>query len=146
MKAPSADRKVLILLAGIVWSLVGIGLMIAASVWVLRASHGMVIAVIVGIVAGIIIFRFGFSKLVQKNITRIYGQSPDKNKICIFAFQNIRSYFLVIVMMLMGYTLRHLPIPKIYLSPVYLSIGLALFMASFKYYVSVISEGPIIPG
>jgi hypothetical protein len=41
---------------------------------------------------------------------------------------------IIIVMMVLGYTLRHLPIPRVYLAPIYLGIGLGLFLSSLKYY------------
>lgn len=90
--------------------------------------------VLAGLVGSLLIYRFGFSRLANKNLSRIYAQSPHKDKVCIFAFQNTRSYFLVIVMMAMGYGLRHSGISKVYLSPVYLAIGLALLLSSLLYY------------
>nr|MBN2277325.1 hypothetical protein [candidate division Zixibacteria bacterium] len=137
MKAPAVDRKILVLLAGLVWSLVGIGLMIAAISWLIPAGYGSILAFSIGVVAGIPINRLGFSKLAKRNIVRIFQQAPGKDKICLFAFQNIRSYFIVLIMMVMGYALRHLPIPKIYLSPLYLTIGWGLFLASLKYYARI---------
>ena len=134
MKTPAAHRKVLILLAGLVWSLVGLGLMTVAAYWLASESRGIAIALGVSIIAGLLIYRLGFSKLALKNIVRIMQQAPGKDKVCLFAFQDTRSYFIVIIMMVMGYTLRHLPLPRIYLVPVYLSIGLGLFLASLRYY------------
>jgi len=134
MDTPAANRKVLVFLAGIVWSLVGLGLILAAVNWLASADGGVVYAVTAGIIIGGAIYYFGFSRLAAANLTRIYAQAPGKDKVCIFAFQNKRSYYIVIIMILMGYTLRHLPIDKIYLSPVYLAIGLGLFLASLRYY------------
>ena len=134
MDTPAANRKVLVFLAGMVWSIVGLALITAAVNWLISANGGVVYAVATGIVIGGGIYYFGFSRLAAVNLTRIYTQAPGKDKVCIFAFQNKRSYYIVIIMMLMGYTLRHLPINKIYLSPVYLAIGLGLFLASLHYY------------
>ncbi|MBN1211117.1 MAG: hypothetical protein JXA92_00940 [candidate division Zixibacteria bacterium] len=134
MKTPAADRKVLILLAGLVWSLVGLGLMTAAAYWLAAESRGIAVALGVSIIAGVLIYRLGFSKLALKNIVRIMQQAPGKDKVCLFAFQDTRSYFIVVIMMAMGYTLRHLPLPRIYLVPVYLSLGLGLLLASLRYY------------
>lgn len=87
-----------------------------------------------GVVGGIVIYRYGFATLVDRNLSRIYEQAPGKDKVCVFAFQNTRSYIVIMVMMAMGYGLRHLPVPRIYLAPVYLAIGLALFLASVGYH------------
>jgi hypothetical protein len=84
--------------------------------------------------AGYAIYRFGFSHIAHRNLVRIYAQAPQKDKVCVFAFQNIRSYFLVVIMMALGYGLRHSGIPKTYLAPIYIAIGLALALSSLLYY------------
>ena len=139
MKTPAAKRKVLVFLAGLLWSLVGIGL-IAASIYWLRASTAiMILVVILGIFGGGLIYYFGFSSLARKNLSRIFEQSPGKDKVCLFAFQNKRSYLIVLVMISMGYALRHSPIPKIYLSPLYMAIGLGRILSSLIYYKNLIT-------
>jgi len=139
MKAPAAKRKTLVLLAGIVWSAVGIGLMIAATYWILPYRDVELPWIIAGVAAGVVIFRFGFSRLVKVNIARIFAQAPGKDRVCLFAFQNARSYAIVIVMMAMGYTLRHLPISKMYIMPIYAAIGLAMLLSSLIYYRHLLS-------
>ncbi|MEW5925015.1 MAG: hypothetical protein AB1746_13605 [Candidatus Zixiibacteriota bacterium] len=134
MNTPAAKREILVLLAGIVWSAVGLGLMTAAVGWLSGSGGRIAIVLAVGILVGTAIYHFGFSRLAMQNLTRIYAQSPGKDKVCVFAFQNKRSYFIVIIMMVMGYTLRHLPIEKIYLAPLYMAIGLGLFLSSLRYY------------
>ena len=79
------------------------------------------------------IFYFGFSKLAKKNIQRINDMVGDK--ICIFAFQEWKSYPLVVVMIGLGISLRKFfPIPKPYLSILYIGIGGGLFLSSLYYY------------
>jgi len=134
MKAPAARRATLVLVAGIVWSLVGLTLVSVAVVWLFSSPRCAVILLLGGAVAGYVIYRLGFSHLARKNLVRIYTQAPQKDKVCVFAFQNIRSYFLVVIMMGLGYGLRHSGIPKTYLAPVYLAIGLGLLLSSLLYY------------
>ncbi|TFH65679.1 MAG: hypothetical protein E4G91_01615 [Candidatus Zixiibacteriota bacterium] len=134
MKAPAARRETLVLVAGIVWSLVGLTLVSVAVAWLFGSPRYPVILVLGGAVAGYAIYRFGFSHLASKNLVRIYAQAPQKDKVCIFAFQNIRSYFLVVIMMALGYGLRHSGIPKNHLAPIYIAIGLALMLSSLLYY------------
>jgi len=140
MKAPAADRKVLVFIAGAVWSVVGIFLIVIGMAWLLSSDQYVLMMLAAGIIGGAIIYRFGFSKLAGVNLERIFEQAPGKDRICIFAFQNIRSYIIVVVMMVLGYALRHLPIPKIYLAPVYLTIGLGLFLSSLHYYARLASQ------
>ncbi len=134
MRAPAARRSVLVFMAGLVWSAVGLVLMIVAAWWLKGRGLEVIPDIVIGVVGGVIVFYFGFSKLAKKNLTRIYEQAPGKDKVCLFAFQNTRSYFIVAIMILMGYTLRHSGLPKIYLSPIYLTIGLGLFLAGGQYF------------
>ena len=122
------------LLAGVVWSAVGIVLIGMAGHWALLGVGRAAIPLAIGILGGAAIYRFGFSKLADINLARIYSQAPGKDKVCVFAFQNTRSYIIVVIMVALGYTLRHLPVQRIYLVPIYLAIGLGLFLASLRYY------------
>ncbi len=134
MKTPSVDRRILVFTAGVVWSAVGVVLILVAILWLISSHENLIIPVVLGVTSGAIVYRYGFVKLAKKNLVRIYSQAPAKDKVCMFAFQNVRSYIIAAFMMLMGYGLRHLPIPRIYLVPVYFAIGLALLLSSFEYY------------
>ncbi len=52
---------------------------------------------------------------------------------CVFSFITWKSYVVVAVMVAMGALLRHSPIPKPYLSILYIGIGLALLLSSIRY-------------
>ena len=109
MRAPAANRRTLVLLAGLLWSAVGLVLIAMATRWLALSENSVIVFVAVGFVCGVAVYRFGFAGLARKNLVRIYEQAPGKDKVCIFAFQNTRSYIIIFVMMLMCYTLRHLP-------------------------------------
>jgi len=92
-------------------------------------------AIIGGIILGLLISIFGFRRLAQKNIDRI-KQYADK--VSIFKFQKTKMYFLIIFMIGLGIFMRKTDfVPKFLLAPMYIGIGLALFIASFKYYLSL---------
>lgn len=135
IRKPAAKRDTLALIAGIVWSLTGIFLSSVAISWLLKSELPFLLfALISGLAVGLLIFRFKFGKLARQNIDRIYQQSPGNEKVCIFAFQNARSYFLVILMMSMGYVIRHSGLPMPYLAPFYLAIGSSMALSSTLYY------------
>jgi hypothetical protein len=134
MQAPSARRSILILIAGLVWSAVGLGLMVAAARWLLMSDEYAWAALFLGLVGGWLIYSLGFAGLVRKNLERIRQLAPQKDHICAFAFQHWRSYIVVVIMIMLGYTLRHLPVARVYIAPVYLAIGLGLSLASLHYY------------
>ena len=137
MRAPSAKRSTLFLTAGLIWTAVGFGLIAAAVYWLVNAEEYTLPATAASLLAGWCIYRFGFLRLVRENIARVQQLAPEKDRICVFAFQAWRGYLIVPVMIVMGYTLRHLPIGKIFLVPVYLGIGLGLLLASIHYYAQL---------
>lgn len=134
MKAPEVKRSSLVLLSGIAWSAVGIVLVVMATEWLVAVHHHIAILTVLAVASGFIIHRFGFSRIVAVNIARIKALAPGKERFSLFAFQNKRSYAIIGIMVPMGYALRHSPIPKIYLVPVYAAIGLGLLLSSFRYY------------
>lgn len=137
METPAAKRSTLILIAGLIWTAVGVGLSLVSLNWFEGLEIDASIAVLLGaagLFVGSLWYKLMFQRIVAENIERIETLSPHKAKICVFAFQNIRSYFLVIIMMALGFTLRHSGLPKTILAPGYLAIGVALFLGSLRYY------------
>lgn len=130
---PSVNKKYLIFLSGVIWTGVGIFLNSIALQWLIKFEPWQIgFTYSAGGVLGLLISWFGFRHLAAKNIVRI-SQYPDK--VCIFAFQRWQMYILVAVMMSMGLIMRSTElIPKFILAPVYVGIGLALFLAAFVYH------------
>ena len=134
MDTPAVNRRTLRILAGIVWTMVGLALSAVAVYWLIVTKGNWIVPLIIGLIAGSIVYRWGFLRLVQQNLSRIESQADGRDKVCIFAFQSWRSYIIIVVMMTLGYVLRHLSISRLYLVPVYLTIGTGLFLASLHYY------------
>lgn len=129
---PAVDKRFLILLSGLVWSIVGILLCRLALGWLSETDikTGMLFG-IASVILALSIHHFGFLKLVDKNIDRI--QAKD-GKVCIFAFQEWKSYAIIAVMVCMGIILRSSPLPKHYLSIIYVGFGGAMILSSIRYY------------
>jgi hypothetical protein len=129
---PSVRRCWLIFAAGVVWLSVGVGLIAAACFWLCHTT--MPLSLVLGAVSvllGLIVYSFGFSGIVRKNLARIGGKPETA---CLFGFQGWRSYFLILTMMLMGYGIRHLPVPKDVAAVVYFTMGSALCFGSLLYF------------
>ena len=111
---------------------VGIMLLTLAYTW-LHRSHSYYVFLFAGagFASALVIHHFGFLKIVDKNLGRIL---PMEGKKCVFAFMPWKSYLIVIVMVNLGIFLRHSPIPKTYLSVVYVGIGLSLILSSIRYF------------
>jgi len=129
---PSVDKRFLIVLSGVVWSIVGIMLCRLAVKWLSGASpQSALLLGAAGIMLAISIHLFGFSKIVTKNSQRILSK---EGRICIFAFQPWKSYLIIAVMIGMGMMLRRSPLPKPYLSVIYIGFGGAMVLSSLVYY------------
>lgn len=132
------DKKWLYLTAGLMWSGVGVYLCILAYGWlsVVVLMRAMPLA-LAGLLLALAIWKFEFSKLASKNFKRI--KAIRREKPSLFAFQKWSSYPLVAVMIALGITLRHSPIPKPYLAVLYIGIGGGVFLSSLLYYPQVFS-------
>lgn len=130
---PRVRKHLLILISGILWSGVGIFLIRLAFKWFDQLSTIQIIsACIGGLILGGAIAYFGFGGLADKNILRI---NQYQKKVCFWAFQKWSAYILIVFMMSLGIFMRKTPyIPKFLLSPMYIGIVSALFIASFRYY------------
>lgn len=129
---PAVPKHWLLLVAGLMWSGVGILLITLALTWMAKGfSIVAVLLGLLGIVISVIANRFMFTRLALKNINRILASN---DKACLFSFQAWTGYVIIAVMMTLGITLRNSAIPKVYLAAVYIAIGGALLLASFNYY------------
>ena len=90
-----------------------------------------------GVASALVIAHFGFLRVVDKNLGRI---SLMEGKRCVFSFMSWKSYLLVLVMISLGITLRHSPIPKPYLAILYIGIGSALALSSLRYFRRMLIE------
>jgi len=120
-------------IAGTMWWSVGTMLTVMALKWLWGYSGNALLFAAPGFVAALVIHHFGFLRLADRNLERI-SQLPARP--CLFSFITWKSYLLVVIMITMGNLLRNSPIPKEYLSIVYLGIGLALFLSGIRYFRS----------
>ncbi|RJQ56633.1 MAG: hypothetical protein C4526_01365 [Nitrospiraceae bacterium] len=129
---PSVDKRFLVALSGILWSVVGTMLCRLAVRWLsLEGGLHAVRLGLAGAILALLIYYFGFLKLVRRNTERILSK---KEKICIFAFQPWKSYIIIAVMIGLGVILRSSSLPKQYLSVIYMGFGGAMVLSSLVYY------------
>jgi hypothetical protein len=132
MLKPAVDKRILIALSGITWSIVGIALCRLAVIWLSESGPSKIIPFgLAGLTLSFMIYFFGFSKLVDRNAERILSKS---GKVCVFAFQAWKSYLIVAVMIGMGIALRSSPLPRHYLSIIYIGFGGAMILSSIRYH------------
>jgi len=129
---PAVNRRALALLSGAAWWAVGMGLVIAAAGWLSEATSGAAALLASAGLLGALAAGRGFGRVAVKNLRRLQGL-PDRR--CVFAFQSWRGYGTILVMVFMGWALRHSPIPKPWLAPVYITIGGGLIRGGLSYFL-----------
>jgi hypothetical protein len=136
---PAVTKRVLLFLAGIMWLFVGCMMLTLAFLWLSKFTQNTILLhSIFGIIIALIIHHFGFLRIVNKNLKRLL---PIDDKKCIFSFMPWKSYLIIIIMIVMGKTLRSYSIiPKNYLAILYISIGLALILSSIRYFRFLVYE------
>ncbi|HUU37291.1 MAG TPA: hypothetical protein VMW46_03685 [Candidatus Desulfaltia sp.] len=133
---PAVRRQTLILSAAVVWALVGAFLSFRAVLWFRSSPRTVSWMVVLALVIGFLKGHFLLSKMARRNIKRILGLSPHKEKICLFAFQAIQAYLVIFGMMAIGIILRHSSVAREVLAIIYLAIGSGLMYASIPYWMA----------
>ncbi len=123
----------LVMFSGVLWTLIGLMLMWFAFRWFPELTTKQIMwAFAIGVPLGLG-KSFIFKKIVKRNVGRIMNL-PERTPI--WTFQSGATYLLILFMMTFGITMRTTGwIAKKYLAPVYIGIGLALFLSSFNYYL-----------
>ena len=131
---PAVSRRTLVLTAALVWSAVGIGLAARAAFWFAASGWARLWLAPLALVVGLLKGRYLLVRLANRNLERLRLLSPHKDRICLFAFQSVQSFLIVLGMVALGIVLRHSPLSREVLATVYLAVGTALFVASFRYW------------
>jgi len=131
---PAFGRKCLILGAALTWSAGGLILIVRAVSLMGQVDSSLPLALGISLVIGLLKGKLIFTRVARKNVARIRSTSPHKEKICLFAFQSLQSYLIVLSMIALGIVLRQIGLRPLYLVMVYTAIGVALLVSSGLYY------------
>jgi hypothetical protein len=130
---PKLPKRYLLFLAAFVWTFAGgmllfkgIGLYISEPIY-------LVFRILVSVICGSLFYYFMFSKISAKHTKRIMNIQHEKP--CMFSFFNVRSFILMSIMITGGILLRKSGlVPNFYLSMVYTTMGIPLFLSSLRFY------------
>lgn len=145
-------RETHLKLAFLLWALVGTGLLIAGGIFLfggrtmseldpakgtpgIAEGIGLLIALIIGFAKG----NFVLTKVAKKNIARI-EQLPERSPF--YMTFSLKSWLWVLVMILMGRTIRALGAPALVVGIIYVAVGFALALGS-RSYLAPPSVGPM---
>lgn len=124
---PGVEKRVHLLLAAFLWTMVGILLLFRGGGWLIEAGELWMIlpALLFGSVKSLLIL----DKAAEKGIQRIL-QFDDNT--CLGAVYSFKTWLLVLAMMATGFLLRQSSLPRTLLGFFYAAIGWALFLSSRK--------------
>jgi MFS family permease len=125
--APRASRRTRLLVAALVWTGIGIGLLAAGLRWTFLAPSAawraaLPIALAVGWLKG----RYVLAPRAAANASRILASAESR---CIGGAFSWGAWLFAVGMMLLGITLRHSLVPRPWLGLLYAAVGTALVVA-----------------
>lgn len=137
MKYICVSKKVLFLIAGVIWSFAGFRVLTIGIGDVQISSHNWILAILAAAVIFYLFFNFIFSKMHNKHAKRIINSTLNKH--CPFSFFDLKSYLIMGFMITFGITIRAIGILNpFYIGTFYMGLGLALFMAGVLFLRSFI--------
>ena len=122
---PGVKRSVLLFFAPLIWSAVGVLLMVRGIGWIGSGTARWL--VLIALSMGTLKSLFMLDKVAQKNSIRIQNMGGHS---CIGAVYSWKTWLLVLLMMGMGIALRTLTTPGKIVGTIYFAIGWALFFSS----------------
>jgi len=134
----NVTHKIHCRIAFFVWAAVGLGLFAAGSFFFFRGAAenslffnitGGVLALVIGFVKGNFVLR----KVACRNLDRINGLPTHSS---IFATFSVKNWLLVLLMIVIGRTIRLFGTPDSMIGVIYLAVGLALGSGS-RFYLTV---------
>jgi hypothetical protein len=129
---PRINKRYLLYIAAAVWLFAGGMLMFRGSSYLLGNGYNLLIHYLIGLPLGIAFYQFLIKKIAMRHIDRIKGYKQDK--VCTFAFFDVKSYIMMGFMMALGLTIKQLDfVDPMILYTYLLMMGTPLILASVKF-------------
>ena len=122
---PGASISTHLMLAALIWSVVGFFLMVNGFFLASLADRSWLI--FLGLVLGTTKGLFILDRVARKNINRIHDFEP---KACIGSVYSYKTWLLVIMMIVLGRTLRMTILPGEVVGVIYIAVGWGLMLSS----------------
>lgn len=122
---PGGSVSTQLLLAALLWSIVGCCLVLSGTLWLLTADA--IWFLLPAVLFGTIKSFFILDKSVKKSIDRIQLRADGS---CLGGVYSFKTWLLVIGMIIFGFVLRKLPIPLEFLGFLYSGVGWSLLLSS----------------
>lgn len=124
-------------IAFLLWGVVGVSLLVAGVIFVSNSGTEFNVTSVgllgVGLALGLIKSRFVLNKVAKKNIQRIDTLPQESSVLATFS---LKSWGLILVMILLGRTIRFLGAPYPIIGLIYMAVGFGLALSSRRYIFS----------
>lgn len=129
---PKASRRSLLFFAGVVWLIAGVILISRGISLAGNNSFQIWLRIFFSFIAGGLFYMFVFSRISIVQIRRIINL--EKTRPCLFSFFSLKSYIMMILMIVTGLLLRKsgIILPE-YLSLMYITMGIPLLISSLRF-------------
>ena len=130
---PGVPRRVLLFVAGLVWTFAGGMLLFRGISALIEKTDFPLLRFFVSLAAGVLFYVLVFDKISLKHSRRILLLPEERP--CLFAFFNFRSYLIMALMISMGIALRMSNIiPQDYLQLFYITMGTPLLLSAIRFF------------
>lgn len=131
----SVNKRVLLLIAGLVWGFAGFRVFSLGKDDVILNHGSLKISVFFSVVIFYIFFNFIFKKMSAKHTKRIISSKLEKQ--CLFSFFDIKGYIIMAFMITFGIVVRSSGIfNPIYVGIFYIGLGGALFLGGVLFLIN----------
>lgn len=124
---PVASSRLQLLLAGVIWSTVGMGLISVGTYWVVSTSDHIIGLLAISLCLGLGKSLLVLDRVASRIVKRIELRGEGR---CLASFYSLRVWVIVIIMILMGRILRGAGISYSLLGLIYAAVGTSLLMSS----------------
>lgn len=125
---PAAAASVHLLLAGAMWTVVGTGLAVVGGRWLWRSpSAAAPWLAAAAVVIGVAKARWVLDRAAAKIVDRIRSRGDGR---CVGGFLSLRSWALVLLMVVAGRLLRGSHVARSLIGTLYLAVGTGLVLSS----------------
>lgn len=127
-----ASKRTLLLIAGALWTFAGGRVFTLGFEDLTSNVNNPLMYLLVSVIVFFVFFKFIFSKMVRKHCKRILNSDLENH--CLFSFFDVKSYIIMIVMIVGGISIRnaHIFDPR-YLGTFYIGLGFALLSAGIAF-------------
>jgi hypothetical protein len=124
---PAASRKTHLWLSALLWTVIGSMLLAKGAYRFSHLPHGQPVVVIAAFILGSLKSIMVLDKAAKRTINRILSK---KDGSCLGGVYSIKTWLLVVGMMLLGLVLRNSSLPVSLLCFIYFTIGWAMLLSS----------------